>query len=130
MSIFKQKHRILHYIKKKNEYSIHSPYMFDIYNKLIKKNKNNPSKLLNIFEKELGIGNIIKISCSYIEFQKIQDIISGNIVIYIEEPYKDKNSYEEFKKILNDPRTIVSIDLFNISLISRNTKLSHQHYIF
>lgn len=130
MNFFSQKHRLLHSIKKKNEFSIHSPYMFDLYNRLIKKHKRNPIRLIHLFQEEFGEENIIMISSSYDEFQALQTIVKDSSIIIIEKPYKSKDSYNEFLKIISDPRRIVSIDLFKIGIIFQNSKLSPQEYRF
>lgn len=129
MNIFKHKQRLLYLIKKKNEYSIHSPFMFNFYIDLIKKNQNKISRLLFLIENKIGRQNLIKIKCTYSEYQKIQSQINDSTFICIINQYNEKASLIEFNKIINDPRTIVSVDLFHIALISQNTKLSHQHYI-
>ncbi|HHT03105.1 MAG TPA: hypothetical protein GX005_02140 [Bacteroidales bacterium] len=103
--------------------------MFDLYNKLIKKNRKNPNKLIHALEEEFGKENIIKISCSYIEFQNIQNQVDDKTILCIKNPYQSKESYMEFHKITNDPRTLVSVDLFFLGLISQNKDLSRQHYI-
>lgn len=130
MNLFKHKHRLLHFLKKKNEYSIHSPYMFDLYNKLIKKNKRKPLKLILALEKEFGKENIIKIPCSYNAFQSIQDKINKNSIICIDNPYESIETNLEFHKITSDPRSHVSVDLFFLGLSYQNEDLSPQHYIF
>lgn len=130
MNIFSQKHKLLHNIKKKNEYSIHSPYMFDLYNRIIKKEKRNPIKLIHLFQKEFGKENIILISSSYDEFQAIQTVLIEKSIIIIDKPYQCKDSYNEFLKIISDPRRIVIIDLFKIVIIFQNSKLSPQKYRF
>ena len=130
MNLFKHKHQILHFIKKKDEYSIHSPYMFDLYNKLIKKNRRKPLKLILALEKEYGKENILKIPCSYNSFQNIQDKINKHTIICIEKPYESKATNLEFHKITSDPRSHVSVDLFFLGLISQNENLSPKHYIF
>ncbi|MDD4829144.1 MAG: hypothetical protein WCS10_04110 [Bacteroidales bacterium] len=103
--------------------------MFNFYINLIKKNQNKISRLLFLIENKFGKQNLIKISCSYFEYQKIQPQINDCTIICIINQYNEKESLLEFDKIINDPRTIVSVDLFHIALISQNTKLSHQHYI-
>ncbi len=130
MNIFSQKNKLIHNIKKKNEYYIHSPYMFDLYNRIIKKYKRNPLKLIHLFQEEFGKENIIIISSSYDEFQTIQTIVKDSSIIIIEKPYQSKDSYNEFLKIISDPRRIVSIDLFKIGIIFQNSKLSPQEYRF
>ncbi|MDD2190933.1 MAG: hypothetical protein PHO12_00100 [Bacteroidales bacterium] len=104
--------------------------MFDLYNKLIKKNRRNPNKLILSLEKEFGKENILSIPCSYIEFQNIQNQINNNTILCIGNPYQTQESYMEFHKIKTDPRTLVSIDLFYLGLVSQNKNLSPQHYIF
>ena len=130
MNIFSQKHRLLHSIKKKNEFSIHSPYMFDLYNRLIKKHKRNPIRLIHLFQEEFGEKNIILISSSYDEFQAIQTVLIETSIIIIDKPYQCKESYNEFLKIISDPRRIVIIDLLKIGIIFQNSKLSPQEYTF
>ncbi|MBP1644699.1 MAG: hypothetical protein H6Q16_274 [Bacteroidetes bacterium] len=130
MNIFTQKNKLLHNFKKKNEYSIHSPYMFDLYNRIIKKHKRNPLKLIHLFQEEFGKEDIIIISSSYDEFKTIQTIVKDSSIIIIDKPYQSKYSYNEFLKIISDPRRIVSIDLFKIGIIFQNSKLSPQEYRF
>ncbi|MBP6428816.1 MAG: hypothetical protein KA273_00275 [Bacteroidales bacterium] len=104
--------------------------MFDLYNKLIKKNRRKPLKLILALEKEYGKENILKIPCSYNSFQNIQDKINKNTIICIEKPYESKATNLEFHKITSDPRSHVSVDLFFLGLISQNENLSPKHYIF
>ena len=104
--------------------------MFDLYNRIIKKYKRNPLKLIHLFQEEFGKENIIIISSSYDEFQTIQTIVKDSSIIIIEKPYQSKDSYNEFLKIISDPRRIVSIDLFKIGIIFQNSKLSPQEYRF
>jgi len=128
MSFFKQKQRIKYYFNKKDEYSIHSPFMFDLYIKTIKENRKNPQKLIKKLEEEYGKDSIIQISCDYNVFQETHKQDTENKILIIENPYKNKDTYQDFKKIIHDPRTIVSIDFFKIALIFQNHKLSPQHY--
>lgn len=129
MNIFTQKHKLLHKLKKKNEYSIHSPYMFDLYNRLIKKNRTSTAKIIHLMEEEFGKENVFLISSSYKEYQNIQTKLNDNSIIIIEKPYSNKISYLEFQKMISDPRRVVVVDLFSIGIISQNPKLSTQEYI-
>ncbi len=129
MNIFTQKHKLLHKLKKKNEYSIHSPYMFDLYNRLIKKNRTSTAKIIHLMEEEFGKENVFLISSSYKEYQNIQTKLNDNSIIIIEKPYSNKISYLEFQKMISDPRRVVVVDLFTIGIISQNPKLSTQEYI-
>lgn len=128
MSLFKQKQRIKYYFNKKDEYSIHSPFMFDLYIKMIKENRKNPQKLISKLKEEYGKENILRIPCQYTIFQEIQNQITQETILIIEDPYKNKSTYQDFLKIIHDPRAIVSIDFFKIALIFQNHKLSPQHY--
>lgn len=129
MNIFTQKHKLLHKLKKKNEYSIHSPYMFDLYNRLIKKNRTSTAKIIHLMEEEFGKENVFLISSSYKEYQNIQTKLNDNSIIIIEKPYSNKISYLEFQKMISDPRRVVVVDLFTIGIIFQNPKLSTQEYI-
>lgn len=128
MNIFQLKQRLKHHFKKKDEYSIHSPFMFDLYNKTIKKHRNNPTKIILKLKEEYGQENIIQIPCEYNTYQEIQNQTTEETIIIVKKPYKNKDSYKEFKKIITDPRVVVSVDCFKIGLVLQNHKLSPQHY--
>ncbi|MDD2530054.1 MAG: hypothetical protein PHN41_02380 [Bacteroidales bacterium] len=104
--------------------------MFDLHNRLIKKYKRNPYRLISSLQEEFGKDNIYIIKSSYNEFIAIQSQVKDVSVIIIENPYFDNESYNEFIKIISDPRRIVSIDLYKIGIILQNTKLSPQEYRF
>lgn len=128
MNIFQLKQRLKHYFKKKDEYSIHSPFMFDLYNKTIKKYRNKPTKLILKLKEEYGIENILQITCEYNIYQEIQNQTTEDTIIIVKKPYKNKATCQEFQKIITDPRAIVSIDFFKIAIILQNHKLSPQYY--
>lgn len=129
MNVFKCKQRIRHTLKRQSEYSIHSPFMFDLYTQTIKRNRNSPKLLTNLLKQEFGKENILEINSSYEDFLLQQEKTNPNSILIIKNPYQTNITYKELQKILTDPRFILSVDLFDFVLLFYNPKLSQQHYI-
>ncbi len=129
MNVFKCNQRIKHAFKRQNEYSIHSPFMFDLYVRAIKKNRNSPKQLVSLLKQEFGKENILEINPSYQDFLLEQEKTNPSSILIVKNPYQNILTYKELDKILTDQRFILSVDLFDIVLLFYNPKLSPQHYI-
>ncbi|MBP1629835.1 MAG: hypothetical protein H6Q15_728 [Bacteroidetes bacterium] len=128
MNIFRLKDRINYFIKAKNEHSIHSPFMFELYCKTIKKNRRNPNQIINKLIEEFGEENILHINPSSKELENLSSKINHKSIIIIKEPHCSQSSLEEYRKIILQPKLIVNVDLYNIGISFCNTKLKRQNY--
>ncbi|MDR0972141.1 MAG: hypothetical protein LBM25_07145 [Bacteroidales bacterium] len=130
MNFFYIREKLLHKIRRKNAHHIHSPFIFDLYNQIIKPQRNNPKKLKEGFENFFSEKGITYINCTYNEFiiekEKNKD---EEKIICIKEPYKSKENNKELKKILENSLSFVSIDLFYFVFIIKDKRLSAQKYI-
>lgn len=131
INFFKLYHWIKHALKAKNQYSIHSPYMFELYNSCIKNNVSKIQRLIFKLENRFNRGNII-----YIENIKDYNLLfnelntqSDNRICIFYDQYKNKSRFDTFNQIKDHPNTRVSVDLFNLSLFINNPILKKQNYI-
>src|SRR5690554_3318288 len=116
MNIYKIRAWIRHRIKAKNAYSIHSPYMFELYNSIIKNKSYSRSRLIKSFEARFGKEGIIYIDRDNFEgFSELEN----KIYIYIDQ-YKDESSHRYFEYLISLAEDRVSIDLFYIGVFIRN----------
>lgn len=110
MNIFYHRERIKHFLKRKNEYSLHSPFMFNLYLKEIKPIKHHRKRAFSIA-------------------QKIQQGCGKENTILIERPYLSPESKAKMEKQVEKAKA-VAIDLFHVVIIIHNNKLSSQIYYF
>lgn len=126
MNLFEIKHWFIHILKAKNEYSIHSPFMFELYNSCIKNKSKHIEKLIISLGKHYSKDNI-NIVNNIEEIIEILPQCEDKILIYPSQ-YKNKSRKTEFKEIINSPNTRVIVDLFSLALIINNPKLKKQYY--
>lgn len=126
MNLFKLKHWFIHILKAKNEHSLHSPFMFELYNSCIKNKSKQIEKLIISLGKHYSKDNI-NIVNNIEEIIEILPKSEDKILIYPSQ-YKNKSRKTEFKEIINSPNTRVIVDLFSLALIINNPKLKKQYY--
>lgn len=126
MNLFKLKHWFIHILKAKNEHSLHSPFMFELYNSCIKNKSKQIEKLIISLGKHYSKDNIKTVN-NIEEIIEILPQCEDKILIYPSQ-YKNKSRKTEFKEIINSPNTRVIVDLFSLALIINNPKLKKQYY--
>lgn len=126
MNLFEIKHWFIHILKAKNEHSLHSPFMFELYNSCIKNKSKQIEKLIISLGKHYSKDNI-NIVNNIEEIIEILPKSEDKILIYPSQ-YKNKSRETEFKEIINSPNTRVIVDLFSLALIINNPKLKKQYY--
>lgn len=106
-----------------NEYSVHSPLIFDMYSKI--KAKNIEQGIKKYFAKDI----VIELSDYDIIIQKL--IENKSIIIIIKDIHKATGNYYVWEKINRiENVAFVSIDFFSIGVIIRTESLlKRQHYI-
>lgn len=126
MNLFEIKHWFIHILKAKNEHSLHSPFMFELYYSCIKNKSKQIEKLIISLGKHYSKDNI-NIVNNIEEIIEILPKSEDKILIYPSQ-YKNKSRKTEFKEIINSPNTRVIVDLFSLALIINNPKLKKQYY--
>ena len=134
MQFFELKHYISYLLRAKDEYSLHSPFVFAFYNALIKRKKQPKGfkKQQIICQTQISLPSYKLIQSN--EEYTIKDIADKiknpyNIII-IDNQYKTQNDYLKFQDLKALPYEFISLDFFSFVLIISNPKiLKKQHYL-
>lgn len=123
---FKTKEYILYLFKAKDEYSVHSPLVFDFYTKAVKNSKLSLKEKIGKYFSSFTIEE-------YDSFSLIQPQLqeeNPNVIIIIENIHSDISNHKQWKKICELNDIFISIDFFSLGLIIKSSKLiKRQHYI-
>jgi len=127
------------YFNSTNQYSVHSPLVFNLITKCIylkkKENLSNPTKLVYILKEYFKIENNDKYAIVYLKnisnyhaMLKKQLILTDNVIIVI-----DKNelycNYASWNNLINRNKSQISINFYYFGLlIFRKKKLYKQNY--
>lgn len=121
----------LYRIKSKDEYSLHSPLIFELYTCCIAKDKRNiRDKITDFFAKDCPIEKLE--STNYDPEKLLKEIATkDDIVIIVEKIHQTRQAKEKWQKVLSDDRTVrVTIDFFSCGVIIRNKRFRQkQDYI-
>ncbi len=125
--------RLHYWLHAKNQYSIHSPFIFDLYRHVLFTRNNTKhffahsrySQLCYMFANYYNL-NIVKQSDFYTLLQGNSSI---NKVLIFKKPHKTKESEIAWKKLINDANYQVSIDIFDIGILLKNPHLHKQHFL-
>lgn len=123
---FKTKEYIFYSLKAKDEYSVHSPLVFDFYTTAIKNSKLSLKEKIGKYFSSFTIEE-------YDSFSLIQPQLqeeNPNVIIIIENIHSDISNHKQWKKICELNDIFTSIDFFSLGLIIKSSKLiKRQHYI-
>lgn len=123
---FKTKEYILYLFKAKDEYSVHSPLVFDFYTTTVKNSKLSLKEKIGKYFSSFTIEE-------YDSFSLIQPQLqeeNPNVIIIIENIHSDISNHKQWKKICELNDIFISIDFFSLGLIIKSSKLiKRQHYI-
>ncbi len=120
---FYLKEYIKYCLKATNEYSVHSPLIFDLYSKI--KTKNIEQSIKKYFSKDI----VIELSDYGSVIQKLRE--NKIIIIIIKDIHKTAGNYSVWEKINRIEKVaFVSIDFFSVGVIIKTESLlKRQHYI-
>lgn len=120
---FYLKEYIKYCLKATNEYSVHSPLIFDMYSKI--KAKNIEEGIKEYFAKDM----VIELSDYNTIIQKLRE--NKIIIIIIKDIHKTTGNYSVWEKINRIEKVaFVSIDFFSLGVIIKTESLlKRQHYI-
>lgn len=110
MNTFEFKERWLHFFKRRNEYFLHSPFMFSLYLETIKPIKWHRKRALPIAI-------------------KIQQQLPPESVTLISKPYLTPQSKANMLATCKESKGVV-IDLFDVVVIVKDKRLTAQTYYF
>ena len=117
---FKTKEYIFYSLKAKDEYSVHSPLVFDFYTTTVKNSK------LSLKETSFAIEDCNSFSLINSKLQEESD----NIIIIIENIHSNIRNHKQWKRLCELDDVFTSIDFFSLGLIIKSSKLiKRQHYI-
>lgn len=123
---FKTKEYILYLFKAKDEYSVHSPLVFDFYTKAVKNSKLSLKEKIGKYFSSFTIEE-------YDSFSLIQPQLqeeNPNVIIIIENIHSDISNHKQWKRLCELDDVFTSIDFFSLGLIIKSSKLiKRQHYI-
>lgn len=123
---FKTKEYIFYSLKAKDEYSVHSPLVFDFYTTAVKNSKLSLKEKIGKYFSSFTIEE-------YDSFSLIQPQLqeeNPNVIIIIENIHSDISNHKQWKKICELNDIFISIDFFSLGLIIKSSKLiKRQHYI-
>lgn len=123
---FKTKEYIFYSLKAKDEYSVHSPLVFDFYTTTVKNSKLSLKEKIGKYFSSFTIEE-------YDSFSLIQPQLqeeNPNVIIIIENIHSDISNHKQWKKICELNDIFISIDFFSLGLIIKSSKLiKRQHYI-
>lgn len=126
-------------LKAKTQYSIQSPFLFDLYSNVV------APRLDRRFASTHGIDSrdryaqiLFKISDHYratdisLGEWSLDDLLrtpDGNCIGLVRQPHSNKIREAEWSHLVADPRVTLSVDLFHTGLIFTSSKLSKQHWL-
>jgi|GEM_PF-1857887 hypothetical protein len=110
MNTFEFKERWLHFFKRRNEYFLHSPFMFSLYLETIKPIKWHRKRALQIAS-------------------QIQRKLPPENVTIISKPYVTPKSKASMLANIKERKGVV-IDLFDVVVIVKDKRLTPQTYYF
>ncbi|MBR1774796.1 MAG: hypothetical protein IJ759_04635 [Bacteroidales bacterium] len=132
--LFKIKHYIYYLIRAKGAFSVHSPFVFTLFNNVIKrKNVQKGSK------KEQLIENIYLFYPNFTIINLSVKTNYENILSVIKKPYtiiifpdinSNKENYLTWKEIINSENKFISVNIWHIGLLINNPNIKQkQNYI-
>lgn len=133
MNLFELKHYILFLLKAKDQYGLHSPFVFATYNKLLERKKQqkgfNKQQIICQIRSILTNYNFISAPNDYtLSFIK-QQLQPANNIIVINSPYKDKQSLLCFLQAKEIQQPFITLDFFHVAFFIHNPNiLQKQHY--
>lgn len=123
---FKTKEYIFYSLKAKDEYSVHSPLVFDFYTTAVKNSKLSLKEKIGKYFSSFAIEDCNSFSLINSKLQEESD----NIIIIIENIHSNIRNHKQWKKICELNDIFISIDFFSLGLIIKSSKLiKRQHYI-
>lgn len=139
--------KIFFLLQAQTSHGLHSPSVFKLYTEVIdpilhrKATKQVKTKELiqgisQFYAKEIDLGEVFPLVIPHLSpeiYQQIdQDLIpkaQANSILYILNPYESTLSQDIWDSLVDDPRVIHSIDLFDLGILQFNRLASKQHFM-
>ncbi len=122
--LFKLKEYIIYVYKAKDEYSIHSPLVFDFYTKAIKHKKSSVCQRTTDYFTKTCIEK--SNDFDFIDSSLKQE--DKNIVIIIENIHSNKNNSALWKSICEINSNFASLDFFSTGVLIKDTRLIKRNH--
>ncbi|MBR1626919.1 MAG: hypothetical protein IJ681_07230 [Bacteroidales bacterium] len=125
---------IIYKYNAKGAFSIHSPFVFELFNNVIKRKKHKKSLKKNALIENLNAYytdfNILNLSLK-VSYKEVADKIKNPFTILLfHDIHACKENFDSWKRFINMEENFISIDLFFIGLIINNPYVKQkQHYI-
>lgn len=134
MNLFELKHHILFLLKAKDQYGLHSPFVFATYNKLLERKKQqkgfNEQQIICQMQSILTNYNFISAPKDYNLSVIKNQLQLANTIIIINSPYKDKRALYHFLQAKEIQQSFITLDFFHIAFFIHNPNiLQKQHYM-
>ncbi|TBH73631.1 hypothetical protein [Aquirufa nivalisilvae] len=134
-------------LQAQTSHGLHSPSVFKLYTEVINpilqrkiSTKIKTDELIQgisqFYAQEIDLGEVFPMVISHLSpeiYQQIdQDLIpkaQANSIIFILNPYESTLSQDIWDTLVDDPRVIHSIDLFDMGILRFNQLASKQHFM-
>lgn len=128
--------RLTYWFKAKTQYNIHSPFMFDLYNKVLF-SRLDPH-VVKLFD---GEGSrrfcelLYKLDRYFSPVSVRRDngvatlILADEEIVLIDRPHASVESESAWERMKSDDHYRVSVDLFDVGLLFTDRKLHRQHFL-
>jgi hypothetical protein len=132
--IFKILQYISYSIRAKDEYSLHSPFVYDFYANFIKRKKtlkgSKKQQILCHIKTYLADYDIVTLK-ELKDYDNIKNSIKNPFtILLIEGIHNSKKSLELKNQIINDDNHHITIDFFSVFLVINNPNIiNNQNYI-
>ncbi len=131
--------RLQYIIKAKTQYDIQSPFMFDLYEKVLSPRLDSSMQALvdsDRFEQLL-----YKLTDHYRAYEcktattlqgadRVLQCFDNSLIGLVRSPHRSKDSEEAWKRLFKEPDVTLSVDLYDIGLVFTSKRLSKQHILF
>lgn len=139
--------KFFYLLQAQTSHGLHSPSVFRLYTEVInpilnqrisKKAKTNDliQGINQFYAQEIDLGEVFPLVIPQLNpeiYQQIdQDLLpkaQSNSILYILNPYESTLSQDIWDTLINDPRVIHSIDLFDLGILRFNPLASKQHFM-
>ena len=126
-------------LRAKDQYSIQSPFLFDLYSNVIAPRVDRHSLAsLAISNSDLYAQLLFKLSDHYrasaikLDGWTLDNILQtpqGDLIGLFRQPHHNKTSESQWAHLVNTPCVTLSVDLFHTGLVFTSPKLSKQHWL-
>lgn len=128
--------RLTYWIKAKTQYNIHSPFMFDLYNKVLF-SRLDPHVLKSLQGDEsrrfLEILYKVEHYFSPVAVERSRGVatlrLDNEVIVIVDCPHATAKAESDWGKMKSEERYRVSVDLFDVGLLFSDRRLHRQHFL-